>query len=186
MGWVVQGDPEVYQTEGEALAAAWARTPPGGKRPDVILHVAADDSWKPVGYMSNGGIIKPLDVEGVRVSAWKIGSDGGWTGSPAWKHEDEWPLKIGEKVQMSVSIPVAQSMVDDENPSVIDYLRRSLTGAAVASGKAHDVYVDVESVNGEFVIRARKGPLYRIWCEGRRVANPPLRKAGPYSMISED
>ena len=37
--WHIDGavSDELFATEGEAIAAAWARTPPGGTRPEVRL-----------------------------------------------------------------------------------------------------------------------------------------------------
>lgn len=34
--WQVVGHPGAYETEGQALAAAWSVTPAGGKRPEVV------------------------------------------------------------------------------------------------------------------------------------------------------
>ena len=82
MTWVVQGFPTLeFKTEGEALAAAWATTPAGGKRPEVTQRTSD----------------APADVEYLKAKRWTLEPVDLTRDSEHWRKEMTRELNIKAK-----------------------------------------------------------------------------------------
>ena len=181
MSWSVTGRPEsVFDTEGAALAYAWAVTPPGGCRPMVrefqtgagMVSLATD-----LEHINSG--------DGLQITAIAMTRGGGDVlAVSVWTDTERWNLEEGEAVQIRASVPVEHELVMEatgaalaeprENLALTGALEAALTFAIEKTAEEHAVHLYSSSLQSGLVIVMDKQDRYRVIMDGVRTGELPF------------
>ena len=177
MSWSVTGRPEsVFDTEGAALAYAWAVTPPGGCRPMVREFQTGAGMVSLATDLENIGSEDGLEIIAIttkRRTAPDMPRVSVWTDA-----EDDWDLEEGEAVQIRASVPVEHELVMEatgaalaeprENLALTGALEAALTFAIEKTAEEHAVHLYSSSLQSGLVIVMDKQDRYRVIMDGVR------------------
>lgn len=197
--WAVEGYPSIgpFNSEGEAMAAAWSATAPGEARPKVYISVRADTAapvWTEYIQEQVRGRLDGVDRQLIRdaksaaetlvIHAWSTTASSRSRIFGPWVENERWPLYQGDEVEIEATVPASELVphLNSDDPELVK-LGEALREVLMMTASLHGVDMDVDTFEMDYVLSVKGG--HGSGESGRRVRVRAYGRRAPMSRMSD-